>query len=72
VENFKVLYTAGGVRRVTVVSYSRSAAETAAKQHGGTVIGPFKPGQVVTPKDVEETAPAPKGRIVQRRHTAVK
>jgi hypothetical protein len=70
VENFKVLYTRDGIRQVTGVSYSRSAAETAAKQMGGTVVGPFKPGQVVAPEDVEEAAP--KGRIVQRKHTAVK
>ncbi|RZU36008.1 hypothetical protein EV284_3491 [Streptomyces sp. BK022] len=65
-ENFKVLYTADGERRVTGVSYSRSAAETAAKQMGGTVVGPFKPGQVVEPEDVEQPRA---GRVVQRKHT---
>jgi hypothetical protein len=54
---------------VTGVSYSRSAAETAAKQMGGTVVGPFKPGQAVEPEDIEQPRT---GRIVQRRHTAVK
>jgi hypothetical protein len=69
VENFKVLWTTPeGKRRVSVVGYSRSAAETAAKQMGGTVVGPFKPGQVVEPEDVEQ----PKGRVVQRKYTADK
>lgn len=69
-ENFKILYTADGVRRVSTVSYSGSAAETAAKQMGGTVVGPFGPGQVVEVEDVEESAP--QRRIVQRRHTTRK
>ncbi|MGW0626160.1 hypothetical protein [Streptomyces sp. NPDC002758] len=66
-ENFKVLYTADGVRRVTGVSYSRSAAETAARQMGGTVVGPFKPGQVVEVEDIEQPRTS---RVVQRKHTA--
>jgi hypothetical protein len=69
VENFKVLYTRDGIRRVTTVSYSESAAATAAKQMGGTVVGPFKPGQVVEPEDVKQPRAR---RIVQRKHTAVK
>jgi hypothetical protein len=70
VDNYKILYSdRAGTRRVTTVSYSQSAAATAAKQMGGTVVGPFKPGQAVEPEDVEQPRT---GRIVQRRHTTVK
>jgi hypothetical protein len=73
VENFKVLWTdANGHRKVSVVSYDRPSAEDRKRQ-----LEPEMSDVVIVPVfppnwDPEVEQPKPKGRVVQRKHTAAK
>jgi hypothetical protein len=70
VESFKVLWTdSNGHAHVSVVSYDKTSADRRAEELRGTmtnvsVVPVFPPNWTFEQQ--------PKGRIVQRRHTAVK
>jgi hypothetical protein len=72
VESFKVLWTdTNGHAHVSVVSYDKTSADRRAGELRGTMTN-VSVVPVFPPNWTFEGEERPKGRIVQRRHTAVK
>jgi hypothetical protein len=70
VENFKVLWTLGGRRHVSVVSYDRASADQRMAELAKVATDVEKVS--VPPGETVEVVQPRAGRVVQRRHTAVK